>query len=104
MRMPSTQKSSICIRALHSYQRAFKELELFSSDLLALSSERLPLHAIFVHNITESSTKHVFGSLKPILLATSKLGVHQLLSGLGVRVIIAVSCHDKYISVTARLS
>ena len=67
-------------------------------------SSALPLHAIFVHNITESSTEHVFGSLKPILLATSKLGVHQLLSGLGVRFIIAVSCYEVYISVTARLS
>ena len=33
---------------LHSYQSVFKELEGFGSDLLALSSERLPFNAIFV--------------------------------------------------------
>ena len=58
----------------------------------------------FIANRTKSSTEHVFGSLKPVLLATSKLGVKQLLSGLGVRFNIEGSCHEIYISVTARLT
>ena len=52
--MIQTQRNDICTRAVHSYQSVFKELEVFGSDLLALSSERLPFHAIFVHNVTES--------------------------------------------------
>ena len=39
--MIQTQRSGICIRALHSHQSTFKELEVFSSDLL---------NAIFSHN------------------------------------------------------
>ena len=48
--MIQTQRSGICIRALHSHQSAFKELEVFSSDLLSVSREHLPLNAIFSHN------------------------------------------------------
>ena len=48
--MIQTQRSSIFRRVLHSYKSICKELEVFGSDLLALSSERLPLHAIFIYN------------------------------------------------------
>ena len=44
---------------MHSYKSICKELEVFGSDLLALSSERLPLHAISfitINNVTGSST------------------------------------------------
>ena len=37
-------------RVLHSYKSVCKEVEVFNSDLLALSSECLPLHAIFIYN------------------------------------------------------
>ena len=48
--MIQTQRSDIFHGVLHSYQSVCKELEVFGSDLLALSSERLPLHAIFIYN------------------------------------------------------
>ena len=35
---------------VHSYKSVCKELEVFGSDLLVLSSECLPLHAIFIYN------------------------------------------------------
>ena len=35
---------------LHAYQSVLKELDVFGSDLLALSSESLQLHAILIHN------------------------------------------------------
>ena len=41
--MIQTRRSYICIRAVHAYQSVFEELKHFVNDLLALSSERLPL-------------------------------------------------------------
>ena len=46
IQMPKSGTSS---GTLHSYQSDFKELEVFGSDILALSNERLPFHAIFIH-------------------------------------------------------
>ena len=51
--MTCRRRSGICIQALHSYQSAFKEVKIFSSDLLALSSEHLPFHTIFIHNMAK---------------------------------------------------
>ena len=48
--MIQTQRSGMERAVLHSYKSVCKELEVFNSDLLALSSERLPLHAIFIYN------------------------------------------------------
>ena len=48
--MIQTRRSGIFHGVLHLYQNVFKELEGFGSDLLELSSERLPLHAIFIYN------------------------------------------------------
>ena len=62
----------------------------------------MPFSFITINNITGSSTKHAFGSLKP---ATSER--YTSLSGLGMRFIIAVSCYEIYISAmnaTARLA
>ena len=48
--MIQTRRSSNIHGVLHSYKSVCKELEIFGSDLLALSSERLPLQAIFSYN------------------------------------------------------
>ena len=45
--MIQMQRSGIFQGVLHSY-RVFKELEVFGSDVLEPSSERLLLHAIFI--------------------------------------------------------
>ena len=54
-----TRRSGNIHGVLYSYQSVFKELEYFGSDLLALSSERLPLMPfsfITINNVTGSST------------------------------------------------
>ena len=48
--MIQIRRSSIFNQALHLYQSALKELKVFGSDLLALSSERSLFHAIFIDN------------------------------------------------------
>ena len=48
--MIQTQRSDNILGVLHSYQSVCKEPEVFGSDILALSSERLPLQAIFIYN------------------------------------------------------
>ena len=48
--MIQTRRSDNIHGVLHSYKNVCKELEVFGSDLLALLSERLPLHAIFIYN------------------------------------------------------
>ena len=57
--MIQTRRSDNIHGVLHSYKSVCKELEVVGSDLLALSSERLPLHAISfitINNVTGSST------------------------------------------------
>ena len=43
-------RSSNIHEVVHSYKSVCKEMEVFDSDLLALLSERLLLHAIFIYN------------------------------------------------------
>ena len=47
--MIQTRRSGNIHGVLHPYQSIFKELKVFGNDLLALLSERLPLHAIFIY-------------------------------------------------------
>ena len=48
--MIQTRRSGMERAVLHSCKSICKELEVFNSDLLALSIECLPLHAIFIYN------------------------------------------------------
>ena len=48
--MIPTRRSSNIHEVVHSYKSVCKEMEVFDGDLLALLSERLPLHAIFIYN------------------------------------------------------
>ena len=79
---------------LHSYQSAFKELEVKVDACYST-----PFTFLTINNVTGSSTEHVFGSLKPILLVTSE-GYTSFCQDS------SVSCYEIYISVmsaTARL-
>ena len=72
IRMIHRRTNGICIQALHSYQSAFKELKVFGSDLLVLSSEAcrsMLFLFITINNVAVS----MFGSLKPILFAASEV-------------------------------